>query len=87
MLILRYNTMQSEHEFKTCQSTLNVGDTTYNYFSLPALNDPRVAKLPFSIRVLLECTVRNCDGFAFTKEDVEKVLDWEVTSTEGNIIP
>lgn len=34
-------------------------------------------KLPFSIRVLLESAVRNCDGFQVTKSDVEKILDWE----------
>lgn len=34
-------------------------------------------RLPFSIRVLLESAVRNCDGFQVTKRDVEKILDWE----------
>ena len=35
-------------------------------------------KLPFSIRVLLESGVRNCDGFHVTKEDVEKIYNWEL---------
>lgn len=34
-------------------------------------------RLPFSIRVLLESAVRNCDDFQVTKRDVEKILDWE----------
>jgi len=34
-------------------------------------------RLPFSIRVLLESAVRNCDNFQVTKADVEKILDWE----------
>lgn len=34
-------------------------------------------KLPFSIRILLESAVRNCDDFQVTKSDVEKILDWE----------
>lgn len=34
-------------------------------------------RLPFSIRVLLESAVRNCDNFQVTKTDVEKILDWE----------
>ena len=33
------------------------------YYSLPALGDERYAKLPYSIRVLLESAVRNCDNF------------------------
>jgi aconitase A len=40
-----------------------VGDETFHYFNLQALNDPRLEKLPFSIRVLLESAVRNCDDF------------------------
>ena len=40
-----------------------VDDRTYKYFSLPALSDARYAKLPYSIRVLLESAVRNCDNF------------------------
>lgn len=34
-------------------------------------------RLPFSIRILLESAVRNCDEFQVTKKDVEKILDWE----------
>jgi aconitase A len=34
-------------------------------------------KLPFSIRVLLESAVRNCDNFQVRKQDVEAILDWE----------
>ena len=34
--------------------------------------------MPFSIRILLESGVRNCDGFQVTKEDVEKMYNWEL---------
>ncbi|EMP27746.1 Iron-responsive element-binding protein 2, partial [Chelonia mydas] len=33
--------------------------------------------LPYSIRVLLETAVRNCDGFLVKKEDVMNILDWK----------
>ena len=33
-------------------------------------------RLPYSIRVLLESAVRNCDEFHVTKKDVETILDW-----------
>ena len=36
-----------------------------------------VARLPYSIRVLLESAVRNLDGFKVTEEDVAKILAWE----------
>ena len=52
------------HAFaQTEVSDFTVGDKTYKYYSLPALSDERYAKLPFSIRVLLESAVRNCDNF------------------------
>ena len=53
-----------DHAFAQTQvSDFTVDDRTYKYFSLPALGDERYAKLPFSIRVLLESAVRNCDNF------------------------
>ncbi|VFQ96224.1 unnamed protein product [Cuscuta campestris] len=32
-------------------------------------------KLPYSIRIFLESTIRNCDNFQVTKEDVKKIID------------
>ncbi|RVX08432.1 Aconitate hydratase 3, mitochondrial [Vitis vinifera] len=55
------------------------------YYSLPALNDPRI--VPYSIRILLESAIRNCDNFQVTKEDVEKIIDWENTSPKQVEIP
>jgi len=52
------------HAFaNTRVSDFTVDDRTYSYYSLPALGDDRYAKLPYSIRVLLESAVRNCDDF------------------------
>lgn len=44
-------------------------------------------KLPYSIRILLESAIRNCDNFQVTKNDVEKILDWENTSPKQVEIP
>nr|XP_010943467.1 aconitate hydratase, cytoplasmic [Elaeis guineensis] len=57
------------------------------YYSLPALNDPRIDRLPYSIRILLESAIRNCDEFQVTGKDVEKILDWENTSPKQVEIP
>lgn len=43
-----------------------------------------VDRLPFSVRVLLESAVRNCDNFQVKQSDVEKILDWEVNQTLGD---
>ena len=56
--------MVDAHPFSQCQvNDLTIDDRTYQYFSLPALGEERYAKLPYSIRVLLESAVRNCDNF------------------------
>ena len=56
--------MEGANPFANCLKELKVGDTQYKYFDLTALNDARLQKLPYSIRVLLESAVRNCDDFA-----------------------
>lgn len=44
-------------------------------------------RLPYSIRILLESAIRNCDNFQVKKEDVEKILDWEKTAPKQVEIP
>ncbi|ROL42206.1 Cytoplasmic aconitate hydratase [Anabarilius grahami] len=51
--------------------------------SVPFFED----QLPFSIRVLLESAVRNCDEFLVKKEDVEKILNWKVTQSQTVEVP
>jgi len=58
-----------------------------SYYSLPSLNDDRVKKLPYSIRILLEAAVRNCDEFEVKSSDVENILNWVETSKTPTEIP
>ncbi|KAF5184262.1 Aconitate hydratase [Thalictrum thalictroides] len=37
--------------------------------------------------ILLESALQNCDNFQVTKEDVEKIIDWEKTSPKQVEIP
>lgn len=43
--------------------------------------------LPFSIRVLLEAAIRNCDQFLVKASDVENILDWKQTQTQTVEVP
>ena len=45
------------------------------------------ATLPYSIRVLLESAVRNCDDFSVKENDIETILDWEKSSQNDAEIP
>jgi len=40
-------------------------------------------KLPFSVRVLLESVVRNCDNFQVRSSDVDTVANWAKTSQKS----
>lgn len=44
-------------------------------------------KLPYSIKILLESAIRNCDEFEVKSKDVEKIIDWENTSPKQVEIP
>ncbi|KAG0472670.1 hypothetical protein HPP92_014087 [Vanilla planifolia] len=57
------------------------------YYSLPALDDPRIDRLPYSIRILLESAIRNCDEFQVTGKDVEKIINWENSAPKQVEIP
>jgi aconitate hydratase len=46
-----------------------------------------IEKLPYSIRVLLESAVRNCDEFNVLSSDVEKIFDWVKNSKTDTDIP
>ncbi|KAI5599572.1 hypothetical protein POPTR_002G229200v4 [Populus trichocarpa] len=82
-------TMAHEHPFKGIFTSLPKpgGGEFGKFYSLPALNDPRIEKLPYSIRILLESAIRNCDNFQVTKGDVEKIIDWENTAPKLVEIP
>ncbi|KAK8971067.1 hypothetical protein KSP40_PGU020110 [Platanthera guangdongensis] len=81
--------MASTNPFKDILASLPKpeGGEFGKYFSLPALNDSRIEKLPYSIRILLESAIRNCDNFQVTKNDVEKIIDWQNTSPKQVEIP
>lgn len=41
--------------------------------------------MPFSIKILLESAVRNCDGFQVKDSDVKKILDWEINQASDDV--
>ncbi len=67
--------------------SLEVNDKSLSYFSLPELQKQgfEIEKLPFSIRILLENALRNYDGFAVTRENVETLLNWKPKATDKDI--
>ncbi|MBS0286637.1 MAG: aconitate hydratase AcnA [Proteobacteria bacterium] len=67
--------------FKTAE-TLNINNTAYEIFNinkLPAKYD--VARLPFSLKILLENLLRCEDGITVRREDIEALLNWDPKAT------
>jgi aconitate hydratase len=58
------------------QGTLSVSGSTYGIFRLAACGDA-VARLPMSLKVLLENLLRHEDGRVVRREHVEAVLRWD----------
>src|SRR5438105_4537796 len=59
------------------RATLTVDDRSYEIFRLDALQARYdVARLPFSLKVLLENLLRNEDGVAVRADDVEALATW-----------
>src|SRR3954470_24882948 len=57
---------------------LEVGARAYEIYRLDALQSKYdVARLPFSLKVLLENLLRNEDGVGVRKEDVEALASWD----------
>lgn len=72
---------------KSIKTSLEHAGSKHNFYKLPALADSRISQLPYSIRVLLESAVRNCDDFSVKENDIETILDWEKTSANDAEIP
>ncbi len=63
--------------FKTL-STLAIGGESIDYYSLPALAQqfPQVARLPFSLKILLENLLRREDGAFVKADDIRALAGW-----------
>src|SRR5438067_4474913 len=60
------------------RAALTVGGREYEIYRLDALQSKfDVARLPFSLKILLENLLRNEDGEAIRREDIEALATWD----------
>ena len=75
----------------SARSTFDTGNGTADFYRLTALEDAGLTKvdaLPYSIRVLLESVLRNCDDYVVNQDDVKAVAAWaDEKGTSGEEIP
>ncbi|MGZ4326672.1 MAG: aconitate hydratase AcnA [Solirubrobacteraceae bacterium] len=63
------------------KATLSVGDRSYEIFRLDALQAKYdVARLPFSLKILLENLLRNEDGESIRAHDIEALAKWNASA-------
>jgi len=58
------------------RNRLQVDGRSYRIWSLQALGKERVARLPYSLRILLENLLRHENGVDVTRDDIEALLAW-----------
>lgn len=65
------------------QATLTVGDRKFTIHRLAAVEKviPDAARLPFSLRILLENLLRTEDGLAVKRDDIEALARWQPKNT------
>jgi aconitate hydratase A / 2-methylisocitrate dehydratase len=72
----------------SARSTLEVGGHEYEIFRLNALQSRfDVARLPYSLKVLLENVLRLEDGRSVTAADVEAIASWDAAAEPSVEIP
>ncbi len=68
-------------------SELEIGGKKYRYYSLPLLEKEGydIARLPASLKIILESMIRNYDGVSISDEDIENLVRWSPKSPGGEI--
>ena len=61
------------------RETLDVGDDSYEIRALDVLNDEYdIARLPYSLKILLENLLRNEDDSSVSAEDIRTLAGWDL---------
>ncbi|MBV6415704.1 MAG: Aconitate hydratase A [Steroidobacteraceae bacterium] len=68
------------------RTQLAVGSRSYDILAFAALPQAKVARLPYSLKILLENLLRFEDGVNVTRKDIEAVLDWDPKATPSHEI-
>ena len=76
------------NDFFNARDVLKVGDKRYVFYRLDALEKAGLTKLkqlPFSIRIVLEAALRQCNDKEITQADVKNIAAWTPQGTRPGI--
>jgi aconitate hydratase len=74
----------------SARSTFETGSGPATLYRLRALDDAGItntARLPYSIRIVLEALLRTCDGYEVTENDVRSLATWNAAQPAETEIP
>jgi aconitate hydratase len=78
------------HDPFHARDTIKTSDGNVGIYRITKLEEAgltRIAALPYSIRVLLESVLRNCDGYQVTENDVRRLAGWQAVRGEPIEVP
>ena len=80
----------SAHDPFAARDTFQTSQGPVGIYRLSRLQEAglgEISSLPYSLRVLLEALLRNCDGFSVTEEDVKQLAAWNAAAPAAVEIP
>ena len=80
---MTYDPFHARDTFETSAGPVGI----YRLSRLEDAGLTNIAALPFSIRVLLESVLRNCDGYQVREEDVRALAGWSATEHASVEVP
>ncbi|MFV1964614.1 MAG: aconitate hydratase AcnA [Pirellulaceae bacterium] len=81
---------KTSHDPFGARDTLETSRGPVGIYRISRLEDQglgAIARLPYSIRVLLESVLRECDGFSVREEDVKNLAGWNASEPANVEIP
>ena len=87
---MNLSTRSATHLFaETLQTFKTDSGNSGKFYSLPALTRqyPNIARLPISLRIVLESVLRNCDGKRVTEQHIAELANWQPNAARTQEIP
>ncbi len=80
----------SKKDYFNIRTIFDTGSGNAWYYSLEKLAEqgyPNIRRLPFTMKVLLESVLRNCDGYTVREDDVRNIANYDPYNVEDVEIP
>ncbi len=82
------SSIKQAHDKFSSRDTFDTGNGSAGIYRLSKLEDDgltKISALPYSIRLLLESVLRNCDGYNVSEDDVKNLAAWSPSAKQVEI--